>query len=146
MAACPECGARYADPHQSCTARFEVLLALDHSRREPWGSRHGQAFAAFALQHPSRYPRSLDQAWTALYRIYVEGESARRVFESLRGRASIPASTVPVRPEHPRAWPLVTIATLGDFAAETYPGGLDRWCRATLQAWSVTNVVVGGET
>jgi len=49
MTRCPECGASYATEDDSCSARFERLLALDHSRQEPWGSRHGQAFAAFAL-------------------------------------------------------------------------------------------------
>jgi hypothetical protein len=47
---CPECGATYSEEGDSCAARFDQLLALDHSRREPWGSRHGQAYAAFALQ------------------------------------------------------------------------------------------------
>ena len=53
---CDECGARYTEPGDSCQARFDQLLALDHSRQEPWGSRHGLAFAAFALQHPRRFP------------------------------------------------------------------------------------------
>ena len=82
-------------PNHSCTAapsamrftrvkamtaptRFELLLALDHSRAEPWGSRHGQAFAAFALQHPVRHAASLDVAWELLYRVYCgpEGNDA----------------------------------------------------------------------
>jgi catechol 2,3-dioxygenase-like lactoylglutathione lyase family enzyme len=52
-----------------------VLLALDHSRQEPWGSRHGVAFAAFALQHPARYATSLDPAWATLHR--MQGECRR---------------------------------------------------------------------
>src|SRR5205823_8749822 len=59
---CAECGAMYIDEFDSCAARFETLLAVDHSRREPWGSRHGQAFAAFALQHPNTCSSSLDRA------------------------------------------------------------------------------------
>ena len=55
-ATCNECGARYGNSTDSCVVRFDQLLALDHSRREPWGSRHGLAFAVFALQHPQRYP------------------------------------------------------------------------------------------
>src|ERR1051326_7998235 len=53
MVRCVECGAEYESDEDSCVARFDRLLALDHSRQEPWGSRHGQAFAAFALQHPA---------------------------------------------------------------------------------------------
>jgi len=70
---CPECGATYSEEGDSCAARFDQLLALDHSRREPWGSRHGQAFAAFALQHPVIHEASLDRGWAALWRIYVAG-------------------------------------------------------------------------
>src|SRR5712664_2891954 len=47
---CPQCGAVYPPPPTSCADQFAVLLALDHSRREPWGSRHGLAFAAYSLQ------------------------------------------------------------------------------------------------
>ena len=134
---CPECGAQYPDEAVTCETRFHALLALDHSRQEPWGSRHGEAFAAFALQHPSAFPASLDAAWSALYRIYCFGESAADVFASVReGRAArVGNSTIPVRPPEPIARPRVTIMDLGDFAAPTYATQLDAWCRATLVAW-----------
>ena len=48
---CPQCGGALASPDDSCASRFDTLLALDHSRQEPWGSRHASAFATFALQH-----------------------------------------------------------------------------------------------
>jgi hypothetical protein len=136
---CPECGATYADADDSCAARFEALLALDHSRREPWGSRHGQAFAAYALQHPVAHARSLDRAWVALHRIYVAGEPPARVFGALVARrGAAPAHrTTPVRPARPLHPPSVTIADLADFAAATYPERLDAWCRASLEAWGV---------
>ena len=134
---CSECGAEYADAEDSCTARFDALLALDHSRREPWGSRHGQAFAAFALQHPQRYASSLDRAWAVLHRIYVSGEAPAKVFAALVGaRGELPPTwSVPRRASRPIAAPAVTIAELGDFEAETYAERLDAWCRATLVAW-----------
>lgn len=134
---CPECHARYTNSEDSCAFRFEQLLALDHSRREPWGSRHGQAFAAFALQHPERHAASLDSAWMALYRIYRLKENPASVFAALRdarGRA-ISDPRVPDRPRHPASLPAVTIADLGDFAEEDYPARLDEWCEASLQAW-----------
>jgi hypothetical protein len=139
-AECADCGASYGSEGDSCAARFDQLLALDHSRREPWGSRHGQAFAAFALQHPRTFASSTDQAWYALYRIYVNGERPRAVFDALSGRrgAHEVTSDVPVRPKHPLARPAVTIADLNDFAADTYAARLDEWCRAALAMWGIS--------
>ncbi|MGH7633984.1 MAG: DUF5946 family protein [Gemmatimonadaceae bacterium] len=141
---CAECGALTDDMGESCASRFNALLALDHSRREPWGSRHGQAFAAFALQHPHAYPRSLDAAWTALYRIYALGESPAHVFAALRAgsRELIESAAVPKRPARSVARPAVTIADLGDFEAHAYPAQLDAWCRATLAAWGFHGTTV----
>jgi hypothetical protein len=134
---CHECGALYDTPSASCTARFNVLLALDHSRREPWGSRHGQAFAAFALQHPERYAASLDTAWAALHRMYVHCQPASEVFETLRrSPGAIPmAWDIPIRPATRFRAAEMTILDLGDFDASTYPNLLDAWCRATLASW-----------
>src|SRR5689334_14386105 len=146
---CAECGAEFENG-DSCAERFDRLLALDHSRREPWGSRHGQAFAAFALQHPERYASSLDRAWAALYRIYVTHHSPRRVFAALVGnRGEVPLDwSVPTRPERPRSMPSVTIADLDDFDAQTYAERLDRWCVASLVAWGANTglgtVTTGG--
>jgi len=134
---CRECGARYASDADSCDARFHALLALDHSRQEPWGSRHGQAFAAFALQHPSAFPSSLDAAWSSLFRIYCLNEAPLDVFDSMRrgegGRGD--KASVPERRSESVSLPTMTIADLADFAAATYPAQLDAWCRATLAAW-----------
>lgn len=139
MNQCPECGACYATESDSCAARFEQLLALDHSRREPWGSRYGHAFAVFALQHPIRYSASVDRAWHSLYRIYVLQEAASEVFASMRsGRHEKAAPPMlPTRPPLAGSLPSVTIANLGDFAATDYAAALDAWCRATLRAWGV---------
>ena len=137
---CPECGARYATDGDSCQTRFEQLLALDHSRREPWGSRHGQAFAAFVLQHPVLHARSVERAWAALYRIYVHGEAPHAVFASFRPSATARGGArprVPALPIGRAAAPRVTIVDLADFAPETYPASLDGWCRAALEAWGV---------
>jgi len=133
---CSECGAQFEDPADSCVSRFEGLLALDHSRQEPWGSRHGQAFAAFALEHPIRHAVSLDAAWTGLYRVYVFRQSALHVFTSIRKLGPLGARDgVPPRPARPLARPSITIADLEDFAAETYATRLDAWCRSALAAW-----------
>lgn len=115
----------------SCAARFDRLLALDHSRQEPWGSRHGLAFAVFALQHPTRFPPdTATRALELLDRIFVRGEPMDQVLSEFRarGRATIGGpSTLPA--VHDFA---VTIADLGDFAADHYVADLERWCRATV--------------
>lgn len=145
MPECTECGARYTAPNDDCAARFNALLALDHSRQEPWGSRHGQAFAAFALQHPLLHAKSLDHAWASLYRIYVDRVMPQRVFEDLAAHhGTLPAGwTSPTRPSQATGRPSVTIADLGDFEAETYPARLDDWCRASLSAWGCRAGVSG---
>lgn len=137
--ACPQCGARYESSDDSCESRFDTLLALDHSRQEPWGSRHGSAFAAFALQHPvGRAREALETCWTLLYRIWVAGDDPQALAFALRRIHSggVNNLTVPRLPEdagEPRSF-RVTIADLGDFGAETYPRLLETWCRATLDA------------
>ena len=132
MHQCNECGAAYSDPSDSCALRFQQLLALDHSRREPWGSRHGQAFAAFALEHPITHATSVDAAWEVLYRIYVLNEAPAYVFASRRRDPT--GRCVEPRRSHPAAF-RTTIADLSDFDAGTYPAKLDEWCRAALVAW-----------
>jgi hypothetical protein len=134
---CPECDATYTVVGDCCATRFETLLALDHSHQEPWGSRHGQAFAAFALQHPVTHAASLDRAWVVLHRIYVVGTPAAQVFDALiAARGALPSSWgVPLRPAQPVCAPAVTIADLGDFAAPSYAERLDAWCRAALAAY-----------
>ncbi|HJQ20268.1 MAG TPA: DUF5946 family protein [Gemmatimonadaceae bacterium] len=134
---CAECGAVYRQPSDSCALRFGALLALDHSRREPWGSRHGLAFAAFALQHPQRHAASLDRAWATLFRIYVVGDRPDQVFERLRTIASgvPPEWLVLPRPSAPVEPPRMTIVDMGEFVADRYAAQLDDWCRASLAMW-----------
>ena len=136
---CPQCGASYEDAEDSCAQRFSALLALDHSRQEPWGSRHGSAFAAYTLQHPMGQSRELlERCWTILQRIWVSGDNPQFVVRTLRGAENgrphpwtVPSLTADAAsPRRPR----VTIADLGEFAAAGYPGQLEDWCRATLDA------------
>jgi hypothetical protein len=125
-------------PDDSCETRFQALLALDHSRREPWGSRHGSAFAVFTLQHPAGQTREvLERCWTLLYRIWVAGDDPEVVTRALRqmneGRPGcLNAPPLPSDAGGPKRFP-VTIERLGDFEAEQYPRLLERWCRATLE-------------
>jgi hypothetical protein len=136
MTHCPECGAQFASADDSCARRFEGLLALDHSRQEPWSSRHGIAFAAFVLQHPGRYPHSVDAAWDILYRVYCLNEPAAMVLDNRRRNSMAAPRTSHL--QTPPTWFTVTIVDLGDFASDTYPELLDFWCRSTLTAWGAS--------
>jgi len=139
MEVCADCGAIYDIPGDSCATRFDILLALDHSRRQPWGSHHGLAFAVYSLQHPSlSTPETLDRAWRILHRVYIDGDEPAAVLHALSGRGSSASASwdVPARPSAPTGWPAVTIADLGEFRAEEYPELLDAWCRATIAWWS----------
>ena len=127
---CEECGARYREAADSCQARFDQLLALDHSRREPWGSRHGLAFAAFALQHPRRYSAAtVAPARELIQRVAVHGESLAQVVAELRARPQDTVARVATTSSPDFS---VTIADLGTFDAATYPDDLLRWARAAL--------------
>jgi hypothetical protein len=131
---CPDCGAGYQRPDDSCRQRFDVLLALDHSRREPWGSRHAIAFAVYALQHPSQYPEATRVSSAELLtRVFERNEPLKQVVADFRARArsrrtALSPATVP---EVCGPFP-VTIAALGEFEAERYATDLERWARSTL--------------
>ena len=136
---CTQCGAVYEREDDSCAERFSALLALDHSRQEPWGSRHGSAFAVYTLQHPGGASReALERSWAMLYRIHVAGDEPSYVARALRqandGRP--PAWHVPPLPAEmgkSRQFRM-TIADLRDFEAGSYAARLEDWCRATLGA------------
>jgi hypothetical protein len=140
MPSCNECGAVYQSEGDDCARRFETLLALDHSRTEPWGSRHGLAFSAFALQHPGRFPADVaERAWIMLYSVYIQGSDYQRVTAALRrmGRQN-PEWGIPPLPQQRPSTFTVTIADLGAFEAESYPRQLDLWCQAALAGFVTT--------
>lgn len=136
---CAQCGAVYQQPGDSCAERFSALLALDHSRTEPWGSRHGSAFAAYTLQHPSGVSReALEHCWILLYRIWIAGDNPLYVTRTLRqldagARPSWSVAPLPADVYAPRN-ARVSIADLGSFDPASYPSLLEAWCRATLES------------
>lgn len=150
---CAQCGASMQG--ESCDERFALLLALDHSRQEPWGSRHGLAFAVYTLQHPQHVDATvLQTCWTMLSRVYEAGDDRQDVVNGLRGaqrakhgkgyeRSNATRSTAwqgavfPSRRRAPQHYD-ITIADLGDFEASSYPALLDAWCNATLRAWTTS--------
>ena len=132
---CDQCGAPVAD----CVERFHALLALDHSRAEPWGSRHGLAFAVFTLQHSrDASPETVQRCREMLHRVYVLGEDRTRVASEFRRRGAsddVDLSKLVGDKQPPEGFAF-TIVDMGDFGAESYAANLDAWCRATLAAWS----------
>jgi hypothetical protein len=136
---CEQCGAATT---VTCADRFAALLALDHSRQEPWGSRHGLAFAAYTLQHSATQRLDvLERCWLMLCRVYLSGDDRLRVARALRAHGALTptdwqAPPFPRRDTPPRAFE-TTIADLGDFAAGNYGRRLDAWCYATLRGWGL---------
>ncbi|KOX13285.1 hypothetical protein ADK67_44460 [Saccharothrix sp. NRRL B-16348] len=143
MTRCPECGAP-ARP-LSCEELFHVVLALDHSRRPPWGPLHGVTVSCFLLQHPSRLPAH-DRArpWATLH-AYLDGglDAATRFTEGMRranshrgaGLAEIVAGA-PLGPP-PTAFTVTIgdVAEDGTFPAAGFPERVEAWAAATVAAW-----------
>ena len=133
----------FADAAGSCEEQFDKLLALDHSRVQPWGSRHGLAFATFAMQHPQgRTPAQLAACWVMLYRVWMKGDNRAKLAAALRERQNLPTAEwdVPDLPPVPPSGTKydVTIADLGEFDADTYVRKLEDWGRATLKRWTTS--------
>ncbi|SJZ93482.1 hypothetical protein SAMN02745673_01934 [Marinactinospora thermotolerans DSM 45154] len=148
MQRCPECGAP-ARPY-SCEELFGTVLALDHSRRPPWGPLHGVTVACFLLQHPSRLPQGdLARPWAILHAYLGQGlpavirltEGARHA-NSHRNRDVHLPGTVPGAPPAPPAPPPVAfgvtindVARDGAFPADGFPERVTAWAQATVTAW-----------
>ncbi|MEU4586351.1 DUF5946 family protein [Kitasatospora aureofaciens] len=148
---CAECGAR------GCEELFHGLLALDHSRAEPWGPLHGVSVSCFLLQHPGRLPADGGAAARGLLGAYLDG--GQPAVERLIGRAraanshrvkggAVPGGAAPdgaaqgpaVRPgrEAPRGGFAVTIEQVaqgGTFPAAGFPERVRAWAAATLDVW-----------
>lgn len=148
---CSECGASLRSG-ESCADRFAELLALDHSRQEPWGSRHGLAFAAYSLQHATTVTSEvLAQCWELLNRVYVHGDDRGDVVHGMRAayrnthgkgyshsnkQLSESWNGAPLPNRNPPNFFTITISDLGTFPADAYAAQLDAWCVATLAAWN----------
>ena len=146
MSTCAQCGARYPEPASSCEERFRALLALDHSRHEPWGKLHGLAFACFTLQHPEGQSReALERCWVVLCRIVAAGDDPLHVAVALRRNPPHSPEEWGVPPLPPVPSPGgaydVTIADLGDFDATRYTRRVTAWARATWHLWGESNTV-----
>ncbi|GAA3184255.1 MULTISPECIES: DUF5946 family protein [Streptomyces] len=147
MEPCAECGAP-PEP-QSCDELFQVLLALDHGRQEPWGPLHGVSVSCHLLQHPGRLPADGGARAREMLRAYLDGgldEVNRLAGRARRGNSHrvqggpAPAAREAARPHRdaPRSGFAVTIrdvAVDGSFPAHGFPERVRDWAAATLEAW-----------
>ncbi|MDA3648073.1 DUF5946 family protein [Saccharopolyspora indica] len=121
------------------------MLALDHSRRPPWGPLHGVTVACFLLQHPRRSPASgRGRAWAILNTYVDEGlaattrltERVRRANSHRNSGAALPDSG-PGMSDPPAVFG-VTIADVardGTFPADGFPERVTAWAEDTITAW-----------
>lgn len=139
MAQCPGCGAAGGP---SCEELFGRLLALDHSREEPWGPLHGVVVAAYRLQHERLAERDRTLL-LELLRVFVDDglEQANRLLES-RVRSNSHRNRRPPPPsagEGPRPGAfgatIAEVAAGGDFPAAGHPERVAAWAEAVLDAW-----------
>ncbi len=142
MDTCAQCGAVSETP---CEELFQQLLALDHSRQEPWGPLHGVAVACYRLQHPGSLSEGAHEFPLELLRAHLEDGSAashKLTERARRGNShrvhrerGVRTSTTPEAPSG-FGFTIAEVAADGGFPAEGHPERVRAWARATLTAWS----------
>ena len=137
---CPQCGATFADEKRVVKGQFDKLLALDHSRVQPWGSRHNLAFSTFTMQHPEgMHARRLAARWCDVACGSKRRQLRRSLAAAMRERWNLPpeergGNSAPGNLAAHAKY-AVTITDLGEFDADSYVHKLEEWGRATLAAW-----------
>ena len=110
--ACEDCGAPTNDA--TCAELFDRLLALDHSRQQPWGALHGEAVACYFAQHRNahRAPRDVAPLIARLEQFVVDEQLA----------------------ESSQPTVIHDVAVDGSFPAAGYQERLKQWARSILAA------------
>ncbi|MFF8309733.1 DUF5946 family protein [Streptomyces lydicus] len=148
MEPCAECGAPM--DARSCDELFDILLALDHSRQEPWGPLHGVSVSCFLLQHPSRLPADDGTRAWALLHAYLAGglaEVNQLVGRARRGNShrvkgspseDVREAAQPRRdaPRSPFSVTIHDVAVDGSFPSSEFAERVRAWAAATVDAWS----------
>lgn len=141
MNTCAQCG---AVSDTACEELFQRLLALDHSRQEPWGPLHGVAVTCYRLQHPASLAEGDHVFLLELLRTHVTdgAEASRKLTERSRRanshRVRQRKHTAPVpRADAPNgfAFTITEAAVDGSFPAEGHPERVRTWATTTLTAW-----------
>jgi hypothetical protein len=141
---CPECSGSWA--MGTCAELFDALLALDHSRRPPWGAHHGVSVATYLLQHPSRSTPAMRRGQWELVRAFTrdglaaaQALAAARVAGNRGGRRPSDEPAAGVELDRVPAGFAVTIADVsvdGTFPADGFADRVASWARATVEAWT----------
>jgi len=136
---------------------FDRLLALDHSRAEPWGPLHAVTVTCYRLQHPATCAVGQEEPMLDLLRTYRDGglealhrwtEAARRSNTHRRraarstpessGLDSGPTAQPPAsRPDRPARFEttIADVAVDGTFPAQGFADRMRTWAQATIRAW-----------
>ncbi len=149
MHQCPDCGASVA--LHTCDDLFQELLALDHSRRAPWGPLHGIAVACFLLQHSSRLGEDDRHLYWSMLHAYLSGglasvapmtDRVRQLNSHRRGGLTPEPADFPGAPPFPGAMPprdyattIADVALGGSFSAAGYDRRVHTWAEDTIRAW-----------
>jgi hypothetical protein len=135
----PQCGGA-PDGGETCADRFAQLLALDHSRQQPWSSQHGVAFSVYMLQHRGGHLHAaVYHSCSFVQRVYTNGEEPTEVARQIReanGNTPAHGDDAPLRgaDDPPRRYAV----TLGAFEADAYADALHAWCHTTIAAWTAS--------
>jgi hypothetical protein len=134
---CAECGAsgRFGD----CAQLFQVLLALDHQRLQPFGAFHGLNVACYLLQHPTQARDGIDAEHLELVATFLEGGLAsaqlrerERVRLNRQQRLASSRRSVPPR-VHRSTFTIEALSVDGTFPAEGYAERMERWAGSVVQ-------------
>ena len=138
---CDECGA--ADSYGSCSHLFDVLLALDHERRQPWAAYHSVNVACYLLQHPSQATSDVIAGqWHIVETFINEGLgavhalAARAVRQNIARAGGEPDVVHRPLPEavRPVDTTIADVSVDGTFPADGYEYRMVLWASATAYA------------
>jgi hypothetical protein len=133
---CPGCGAP-AEP-DSCDELFQVLLALDHSRQDPWGPLHGVSVSCFLLQHHGGSVEGVSPR-RAVLQAYLDGglEAVEHLTTRARRANRRGGVVFDLDPAHKDALPvgpfavtIVDVAHGGKFPADGFAERVRNWASA----------------
>lgn len=116
---------------------FEVLLALDHSRRPPWGPLHAVAVSCYLLQRTEVQIGS-DDSRLEILRAFLAGgrPSLDAKVASLRGPDRRTSTGLAL--DVPAGFDMTILddSVDGSFPAEGYEQRVRQWAFTTLTAWT----------
>jgi hypothetical protein len=116
---------------------FEALLALDHSRRPPWGPLHAVAVSCYLLQRTEVQIRS-DDSRLEILRAFLAGGRPSLDAKVARLRRADTRTSTGVALAVPAGFDMtiLDVSVDGSFPAEGYEQRVRQWSFTTLTAWT----------